>query len=175
MRKLNHPIAVFVVAVLVVIGIGVGVVAAVQTSKIYGPSWGRFTAAFPGRVYGGEGLSTGQLAGNVYFHSSESYAGRAGRPGVLITDGVSAHQILEPQQVSELVLEVKRTFPVRLTESTEHINGFLTTRLGPIWVQRSCDEVLIVVHNRTCWFLSATSSVGCGSVVAFMDSFEPIG
>ena len=51
MRTVRHPIAMFIMAVLVVIGIGIGVVAVTQTSKVYGPSWGRFTAAFPGRVY----------------------------------------------------------------------------------------------------------------------------
>jgi hypothetical protein len=39
------------VAVLVVIGIGVGVVAVIETQTVYGPSWGKFTAAFAGHVY----------------------------------------------------------------------------------------------------------------------------
>src|ERR1019366_2541010 len=46
MRKLKHPIAVFVMTVLIVIGIGVGVVAATTSQKVYGPSWGQFTASF---------------------------------------------------------------------------------------------------------------------------------
>ena len=37
--------------VLVVIAIGVGVLAATTNPRVYGPSWGRFTAAFGGRVY----------------------------------------------------------------------------------------------------------------------------
>ena len=51
MRPIRHPIGVFVVAVLTVVGIGVGVVAATTHQKVYGPPSGRFTAAFPGRVY----------------------------------------------------------------------------------------------------------------------------
>ena len=62
MRPIRHPIAIFVVAVLVVIGIGVGVVAATMNQKVYGPSWGRFTAAFHGRVY--DGFQTAQMGRN---------------------------------------------------------------------------------------------------------------
>jgi hypothetical protein len=41
MRKLHHPITVFIVIVLAVIGIGVGVVAATTTSKVPRPSLGQ--------------------------------------------------------------------------------------------------------------------------------------
>lgn len=58
MRELKHPIALFLIAVLVVIGIGVGVVAATTHEKIYGPPWGRFTVAFPGRVFGYHGAAS---------------------------------------------------------------------------------------------------------------------
>ena len=51
MAKLSHPIAAFVATVLAVIGIGVGVVVVAQAPRVYGPSWGRFTAAFSGPVY----------------------------------------------------------------------------------------------------------------------------
>jgi len=46
-RTIRHPITMFVTAILVVIGIGVGVVAATTSQKVYGPSWGRFSVAFP--------------------------------------------------------------------------------------------------------------------------------
>ena len=49
-QTLKHPITVFIIAVLAVVAIGVGVMAGTQTSKVYGPSWGRFTASFPGRM-----------------------------------------------------------------------------------------------------------------------------
>ena len=45
MRKVRHPIAVFIVIVLAVIGIGVGVVAA-TSERVYAPSGGRFSLAF---------------------------------------------------------------------------------------------------------------------------------
>ena len=51
MRPVRHPITMFVVVVLAVIGIGVGIVAATTNQKVYGPSWGRFSAAFTGRVH----------------------------------------------------------------------------------------------------------------------------
>jgi hypothetical protein len=51
MHKVRHPVALFIVTVLAVIGIGIGVVAATQTSKVYGPPGARFTVTFPGRVY----------------------------------------------------------------------------------------------------------------------------
>jgi len=50
MRKLRHPITAFVVAVLAVIAVGVGVVGVTETSKVYGPSSGRFSVAFFGHV-----------------------------------------------------------------------------------------------------------------------------
>lgn len=48
MRTLRHPITVFIVTILIVIAVGVGIAAITQTSKVYGPSWGRFSVAFPG-------------------------------------------------------------------------------------------------------------------------------
>jgi hypothetical protein len=176
MRKLKHPITLFVVAVLVVIGVGVGVVAAVQTQTVYGPSWGRFTVAFPGRVYE-ERLPAAQAAMNVNYYSYGSYAGWTGH-GVPISDAVSAHHIPKvypSHYLRELVLELKGAFPVPPTESTEHINGFLLTRLGPLCESTFCEEALIALHNRTYWVVSATSSGRFGPVEAFLDSFQPIG
>ena len=62
MRTIRHPITMFVTAILVVIGIGVGVVAATTSQKVYGPSWGRFSVAFPGRVNQYPGHLTGLSA-----------------------------------------------------------------------------------------------------------------
>ena len=64
MRKLAHPIAIFIVTVLVVIGAGVGIMAVTQTSNVYGPSWGRFTASFPGRMC----RPSSQVRTRVTFH-----------------------------------------------------------------------------------------------------------
>ena len=46
MRTVRHPITMFIIGMLVVIGVGVGVVAATTNQTVYGPSWGRFAAAF---------------------------------------------------------------------------------------------------------------------------------
>src|ERR1039458_2592590 len=51
-RPVRYPITMFVITVLTVIGIGVGIVAATTSQTVYGPSWGQFTASFPGHVYG---------------------------------------------------------------------------------------------------------------------------
>jgi hypothetical protein len=62
----------FVIVVLVVIGIGVGVVAATTNQRIYGPSWGRLSVAFTGRVYEYRGRTsvTGGPIGPSAFHST---------------------------------------------------------------------------------------------------------
>src|ERR1035441_8301829 len=52
MRTVKNPLTGFVLAVLMVIAIGGSVVAATTSQKVYGPSWGRFTASFPGPVCG---------------------------------------------------------------------------------------------------------------------------
>jgi len=78
MRTVRHPITTFIIGVLAVIGIGVGIVAVTQNSNVYGPPWGRFTAAFtvapkgtitPERTQqlgGGGSLTTG---GSAYYVS----------------------------------------------------------------------------------------------------------
>ena len=66
MHRLKHPIIVFVVTVLVVIGIGVGIVAATTSQRVYGPSWGRFTASFPGRVNAHHGRVSITLGGHKF-------------------------------------------------------------------------------------------------------------
>jgi hypothetical protein len=51
MRKLSHPLATFVVAVLVVIGIGVGVLAATTTTAPASPSLYVSTGMMPGSLF----------------------------------------------------------------------------------------------------------------------------
>ena len=74
MRTIRHPIVAFVVAVLAVIGIGVGLVAATTNPKVYGPPSGRFTAAFPGRVYESR-QQTGLLLPVSYIFTSSRLSG----------------------------------------------------------------------------------------------------
>jgi len=49
-RKLSHPIAVFIVVVLILIGVGVGIVSLNPLPQVFGPPGGTFTADFPSPV-----------------------------------------------------------------------------------------------------------------------------
>lgn len=179
MRKLRHPIAVFVVTVLVVIGIGVGVVVATTNQKVYGPSWGRFTVAFSSRV------QEQPLTQTVFnYDSSVIYEGRNpflhGR--IAIDDHVTTYQVSEDvsgDYLREAALGYQGALPVPLPseprQDTEHVNGFRFLRLGPSCARTFCEGVWIVVQNRTTWVLTATSFLGLGPVSAFLNSFQPIG
>jgi hypothetical protein len=90
-RTVRYLIAMFVTAVLAVIAIGVGVVAAVTNPNVYGPSWGRFTAAFPGRVYVSHlGPIVSTSNGSIKFHNTRNTFTYANKP----FSGVFAHACL---------------------------------------------------------------------------------
>jgi hypothetical protein len=178
MRTLRHPIAVFVVIVLMIIAIGVGVVAATTSQNVYGPSWGRFSASFPGRVYEEPFRLPVPQPAMHYYSLGGWHSARSRFPGFSIAEAVSAEHVKVPvsaQDLRELFLELKGGFAVPPTEHTQQVNGFRFTRLGPQCQEHLCQEVLIVVHNRTSWVLSAWSLVGLGPVESFLDSFQPIG
>lgn len=185
-RKLRHPLVAFFISVLTVIAIGVGAVAAVPAAKLYGPSWGRFTAVFPDRVQERPATSyLGQIA--VDYDSSTIYEGQNhllhGRTGT--DDNVSVAQLSElsyKRVLREMALGLKGALPSELPmpesqppESAEHLDGFQFLRLGPLCRQSFCEELLIAVRDRTIWVLRAWSFVGSGAVESFVDSFQPIG
>ena len=175
MHKLKHPIATFVVTVLIVIAIGVGIVAATTSQTVYGPSWGRFTAAFSGLAHE-ERLPVAEALTNAYYYSFGGSGGWTSQ--VPFGDGVSAHHIAKvhlSQYVRETVFDLESAFPMRPTESTEHINGFQLTRLGPLCKGTNCQEDLFVLRSGTCWDVWAASAVGLGPVENFLASFQPIG
>jgi hypothetical protein len=90
-RTVRHPLTMFVMAALSVIGIGVGVVAATTKPNVYGPSWGRFTAAFPGRVYVAHlGPIVSTSNGSIKFHNTRNTFTYANKPFA----GVFAHACL---------------------------------------------------------------------------------
>jgi hypothetical protein len=168
----------FIVGVLAFIAIGVGVVAVTTNQKVYGPPGARFTVTFPGRVYEPLIRLHGPDADMDYV-SNGPYTGRPSNESN-IEDSVDAEFIsngVSPYDLRELVLKARSVdFPFAPRESTEQVNGFLLTRLGPLCDDFFCEEVLIVMHNRAIWVLSSTA--GGKDLFAwryFLDSFEPIG
>ena len=179
MRELKHPIALFVGAVLVAVGVGVGVVAATQTQTVYGPSWGRFSVAFPSRVQEQSVRYMAQTA--VAYDSSVIYEVQNpilhGRTA--IEDHVSALHVSEDvsrHDLREMVRRQPGPFPLPLpSQHTEQVNGFLSLRGGPLCAQNLCEELLIVVRNRTMWVLWAISFLGLGPVENFVIRSSPSG
>lgn len=159
-RKLRHPVAVFVTVILVVIAIGVGI---------------KWCAGAACKVHGQTAVAYGSSV--IYRGQNPILHGRTA-----IVDHVSAQYLSEVvyrHDLGEMVLGDKGAFPVppprEPREDTEQVNGFLFLRLGPLCAQTFCEEILVVAQKRTIWVLTAWSFVGSGPVQAFMDSFQPIG
>src|ERR1035437_4105331 len=151
------------VTVLVAIAIGVGVTAATTSERVYGPPGARFTVAFPSRVQE-QSLKLPALDAGMDYYSDGPYTGRPPNESS-ISNGVSAQYIsngVSSHGLRALVLRFNGGlgFPFwrLLKETTEQINGFLLTRLGPLCEETLCIEVLIVVHNRALWILSSTAT-----------------
>ena len=188
MRKLHHPIAVFVVAVLAVIGIGVGVVAATTSQKVYGPSWGRFSAAFSGRASAGKELP---LLGvprrgietptTVSFFAYKNFTGWTGYEPLTVVDSdtVLVERVSQAGFMSslrQLVRVIKDGFlSAHVTEDVQHANGFLVVAIGPACTRLLCQGALLVSNGRTLWELSASSPGQSNQVQDFFASFQPVG
>ena len=180
MHKLRHPIAMFMVTVLVVIGIGVGVVAATTSQRVYGPPGARFTVTFPGRV-SEQYMKLPAPDIGVGYNSNGPYTGRPPTQSSII-DSVSAQYLsngISMHGLRALVLSFKSAAGLSLarlmTETTEQVNGFRFTRLGPACEQTLCLEILIVVHDRAIWILSSTATGGyLATWRNLFDSFQPI-
>jgi hypothetical protein len=195
MRKLKHPIAMFVVAVLVVIGVGVGVVAATTNQRIYGPSWGRFSVAFTGHVYEYRGHTsvTGGPSGPSAFPSTLTLEfpfeySTASSPAIFCGVGVACypneldasvlHVSGEPRNVAVQQMGsalVKTDFGAGVPEVRQNANGLSVDTIGPQRTNDQCRGAEVVSNGRALWYLLAFSKGPASTVEDFLASFQPIG
>ncbi|MGO9880696.1 MAG: hypothetical protein ACLPSM_15280 [Acidimicrobiales bacterium] len=189
MHKLRHPITMFTVAVLIVIAIGVGVVAATQNSKVYGPSWGRFTAAFPGPVCGlpfpiplRSAMYT--ETSPIYFETSTNLTHKCAidwtryAPLVLPSslDSVEVYSQVAATATQGYVRLAKiELFHKGVREDVQNANGFVVTTLGPECMSGSCRVAEYVSNGRVLWTLMAISPGSGSKIESFLNSFAPIG
>jgi hypothetical protein len=196
-RKLHHPIAMFIVAVLAVICIGVGVVAVTQTSKVYGPSWGRFSVAFRGRVYMFPGHTSVTVSGSnasspvwstVTLEFPFEYS-IASTPTTFCAVGVAC----DPNELDASVLRVtsgqpgvvavhqmgsalaKVDFAARVAEVEQNANSLSVIMIGPQCRDDQCRDAEVVSNGRVLWCLLAFSKGSVSTVEGFLASFQPIG
>ena len=179
-RKLSHPITMFIMAVLVVIGVGVGVVAVTTSQRLYGPSWGRFTAVFPGRVsehrIGPEVWASGDAPSSG--HSSFAWVAYAppSLPSTLFSVTALDGPLGSNYALSLEVFFVSAGwFHKGVAEAEQHANGIDITTLGPQCIRGSCRAVELVSNGRVDWELKAISPRAVSTVEGFLDSFQPIG
>jgi hypothetical protein len=180
-HTVRHPITTFIIAVLVVIGIGVGIVAITQTSKVYGPSWARFTAAFTGHVYETEEHSTagGTITGTAFYYATRpghwfSYSPRS---GASYQKNLRAVSVMEPElPYQDAVLTFKRYFfRVGVTERVQDGQGWLISTLGPQCENGQCNVARFVSKGQVLWSMFAFSKGPVSTVEDFLASFQPIG
>jgi hypothetical protein len=188
MRKLKHPIPLFVAVVLVVIGIGVGVVAATTSQKVHGPSWGRFTAVFAGPVHqyrgrtsvafvkgGGRDVSpalrsTITLTFPYFAYSNVRLSYWVGYLPYA-AETVSAIRGVPPGPV---IAFTKRGYP-GATVIPKRANGISVAIFGPNCKLGPCTAAKIVSNGRVLWTVVVASTFSAGAAESFLDSFQPIG
>jgi hypothetical protein len=186
--------------VLIVIGIGVGIVAATQTSKVYGPPWGRFIASFPGRIYqyrGHESVTTsyGPSAASSAFGSTLTLTfpyfeySTASNPSIACAPSSSCYPdeldagvwAVLPATTAKVAArqwsrKVKKVFfGLGATESERDGNGFAVVTIGPQCADRQCGTSEVVSNGRVLWELLAFSAGQPNTGENFLASFEPIG
>jgi hypothetical protein len=199
-HKLGHPIGVFVVTVIVVIAIGVGIVAATQTSKVYGPPWGRFVASFPGRVHqydGHESVTTGSgsKAASSAFGSTLTLTfpyfeySTSSSPTIACAPGISCYPdeldagvwpVLPAATAKAAVRQWSRKvkkafFGFAATENERDGDGFAVITIGPQCTDGQCRTSEVVSNGRLLWELLAFSAGPPNTGENFLASFEPIG
>jgi hypothetical protein len=194
LRKVQHPVALFIIAVLVVIAIGVGVVAVTQASKVYGPSWGRFAAAFPGHVdvtYSGPVTSapsnnparylTTFYYGNQPFNGWVGYAPLSGSifpvglREVTVTEAASKGP--GSKAATRLVSGATEDYLSGVAVSVNRgvVNGLRTIILGPICRYGQCEAEMVVSNGHVAWDVLASSKGPANTAEDFLASFGPIG
>ena len=182
-RPVRYPITMFVVAVLVVIAIGVGVMAGTQTSKVFGPSWGQFTAAFSGKLYVQPstyqaGHTTSFIYANQPWSGWVAYApvGIAAPPGlraVIVTEG-SPPAIQSASALRRLVDGEQRLFGPGHTHVAQ-ANGFTVVTVGPRCASGPCQAQMIVSNGRVVWDVLVFSNGPASTVESFLNSFAALG
>ena len=199
-RTVHYPITMFIVAVLAVIGVGIGVVAATTSQRLYGPSWGRFTAAFSGVVIGRETLQKEndrfrfRIAATFDYGSlSNGWTGYA--PLSNLSNGWTAYAPLSIPRELESVAGINLLgdvgggaafsvsavrfakalyFHPGATESVQDANGFVATTVGPQCTKGECTEFLVVTNGSVLWEVTTLSRT-LSTVETFVSSFQPIG
>ena len=189
MRTVRHPIALLVVAVLAVVAIGVGVVAATTNQKVYGPSWGRFTASFAGHVYQHQGHTSmaflGSSSGSIPFENTltltfpdASYSNvPQGRWIGDVPHAAETVSVFKGLPMGPVVASLKKGFPgAGVTQVEKDANGLSVVTLGPRCAIGLCMDVDVVSNGQVLWTVAADSSAPASAPVeAFLASFEPIG
>ena len=199
MHKLQHPIAMFVLAVLAVIGIGVVVVAATTGQLVYGPSWGRFSAAFAGRVFEHRGYGMVSVPGApqdltpfsssvilrlpVFAYSTASTPWIAYATGSYLSPNeldVGVEGVI-PAKLADVVVRqtvspmARVLFGPRVTEDEQAANGFSVITIGPQCSNGQCRAAQVISNGRVLWWLLAISAGPASTVERFLDSFRPLG
>jgi len=187
MREVRHPLVMFIVGVLAVIALGVGVLAATSNQNVYGPSWGRFTAAFPGRVYETHsGLTAVQLDMGITLPKTENEFSYANQPlsdvkslndvrFVSVTTGISAILSNRARLLSGVAANKNANLGPGTTEDIRDANGLTFITLGPQCEKGVCGAMEIVFNRQVLWELLVLSNKSVGTVQGFLDSFAPIG
>lgn len=198
MRKLRHPITVFMMGVLVVIAIGVGVVVATTNQKVYGPFWGRFTVAFSGRLdVALSGPVTSASSNDPMRYTSTFYYANQPFNGWVayapLSNSLAQTSIVPPGLRAVVVTEVARDVPGSssakrlvadppggylsvpgVSKDERVVNGLRVITLGPVCRDAHCDGELIVSNGRVAWDVLASNG-SASNVESFLDSFQPIG
>jgi hypothetical protein len=160
MHKLRNPIAVFIVAVLVVITIGVGAVGAVQSPKVYGPSWGRFSVAFARHDFQCPVRGIHGRTFNLPFECTTS----------MEAVSVFAIPLANPAKVARQRANIWRG----ATVSQRDADGLAVVTVGPECSHGQCRGAEVISNGRVLWYLLALSGSASG-VEDFLASFQPIG
>lgn len=204
-RRVKRPVAMFFLTVLALIGIGVGAVATTTHPEVYGPSWGRFTAAFSRRVYELRGDTTVSVPGDprgltpfsspvtlnlpVFGYSTSSSPWISYAPlahGIYIPPGeldIVSVQTAVPASFgsNDLVIQQRLRvikgvfFSDGVTEVVQDGNGFSVTTVGPQCSNGQCRAAQVISNGRALWELLAVSAGPASTVEGFLASFQPIG
>jgi hypothetical protein len=185
MYQVRHPVVLFAAAILTVIGIGVGVLAASASQRFYGPSWGRFTVAFPGHLYSSEVSWKVHLASGssrevsvLSYSSQPHFSWYSYSPGSDISAAydqfsVSVRQGLPMRSVT--ADDRRAFFASGARGQDQDANGYSVVTIGPQCSDGDCTGVEVVGRGRVVWDLQAFWTGPPSKVEGFLGSFQPEG